>query len=61
MMGEDNDLVAQQHIVILKESIEKFAQQANEQLFGVADDLNRCKANFTILEKKLNSCQPDFK
>lgn len=60
-MGQDNDLIARQYIVILEESLAQFVKQANERLFDIAEDLNRSKANLTILETKINSFEPDTK
>jgi hypothetical protein len=60
-MDQDYDLISKQYIVILEQSIEKFAQQANERLFDVVDNLNRCKANLVILETKVSSFQPTGK
>jgi hypothetical protein len=38
-MDQDCDLISEQFIVILEQSIEKFAQQANERLFDEVDRL----------------------
>lgn len=56
-MDTDCDLVINQYIVELNEVLIKFAQHANEKLSSITDDLNRCQANLTILEKKIESSQ----
>lgn len=56
-MDPDADLVLDKYISSIGESLEKFSQRANEELFRLTNNLNRCQANLLILEKKLASFQ----
>lgn len=53
--AEDFELVINQYIVNLDELLVKFTKHANEELSRITDDLNRCQANLTILEKKIEA------
>lgn len=54
-MDLDSDLVINQCIVNLNESLNNFTKQVYEDLSVVVDDLNRCQANLIILEKKIEA------
>lgn len=54
-MGSDSDLVFKQYISVLNETLNRFTEQANEELLTLADNINRCQANLMILESKLAS------
>lgn len=56
-METDSELVLNQYIVNLIESLNNFTRQVNEDLSCIVDDLNRYQANLIILEKKIEASQ----
>lgn len=57
MNSVDVDLVLRQYITNLDDSMAKFVQHMNERLSSITNDLNRCQANYIILEKKVDSAE----
>lgn len=54
---ELDQLIINKYIAEINNSLENFANNANEKLSIIADDLNRCQANLVILEKKIEGSQ----
>lgn len=56
-MQGDYDLIIQAIVSKLDDSLSRFATKTNEKLGYITDNLNRCEANLTVLEKKIEGSQ----
>lgn len=54
-MDADKNLIISQHIARLNDTLSKFSDLAEEKLTNITEHLNRCQANLTILEKKIEN------
>lgn len=52
-MDAHQKLSINQYIADLNDTLVKFSELADEKLTSITEDLNRCRANLVILEKKL--------
>lgn len=54
---DNQELVIKDYINNLNNLLNSFAEHANERLLSITDNLNYCKANLVILEKKIENSQ----
>lgn len=52
-MDPEDELVLQRSIAALSENLTKVANEINDKLSNLTNNINRCQANLAILEKKI--------